>query len=72
MNWTIFAFFYVIAFIWMQSDGGWWFYNITIALFLSPLLAMASFAVYGVITKLFDWLGKSKPKDGWWKDKGGY
>jgi hypothetical protein len=72
MNWKEFAFFFVIALIWLQLNGGWWVYNTIIALFLSPLLAMVAYAVHGAIGKVFNLLGKSKPKDGWWKDTGGY
>jgi hypothetical protein len=72
MTWKLFAFFFVIALVWLQSDGGWWFYNLTIALFLSPVLAIFVGGFLHLSTQFFAWLGKSKPKDGWWKDAGGY
>jgi hypothetical protein len=75
MNLKIFFFFYFLAFIWLYSQdptsSQLWF-SLLVAIPLSPIFAMASFAIYGVVTKIFEWLGKSKPKDGWWKDTGGY
>jgi hypothetical protein len=72
MNLKIFIFFYFIAFTYLYSqDQALWF-ALFIAIPLSPLFAIAAFAIYGVATKIFEWLGKSKPKDGWWKDTGGY
>ena len=75
MNWKEFAFFFVLAFIWLFSQdptsSHLWF-SLFVAIPLSPLLAMVAYAVHGAIGKVLNLLRKSKPKDGWWKDTGGY
>jgi len=72
MNIKIFIFFYILAFIWLYSQDPTLWSSLFFAIPLSPIFAIFAFATYGVVTKIFEWLGKSKPKDGWWKDTGGY
>jgi len=67
-----FLFFYLISLIWLYSQDPTLWFSLFIAIPLSPVFAMVAYAAYGVVAKIFEWLGKSKPKDGWWKDTGGY
>lgn len=76
MNAKIFISFYLISCLFWLSQGGLtedpWLV-LLVAIPSSPFFAIVYFLIYGNVLEPFTkWLGKTKPKDGWWKDTGGY
>lgn len=72
MNLKIFIFFYVLAFILIYRLETDLLFSLFVAVPLSPFFAMVAMALYEVQTKIWNFIGKDKPKTDWWKDTGGY
>jgi len=76
MNAKIFISFYLISCLFWFSQGGFaddpWLV-LLVAIPSSPFFAITYLIIYEHVLEPFTkWLGKTKPKDGWWKDTGGY